>query len=92
MLRVLPGSLYALLLSQTIVNQQMGKVFVNGEEQQVPLPISLLELITRNEVSQPEMVSVQLNGAFVVREQYADTTLSEGDEVDFLYFMGGGAG
>jgi sulfur carrier protein len=36
------------------------------------------------------MVSVQLNGEFVDRQQFAATMFKEGDEVDFLYFMGGG--
>jgi sulfur carrier protein len=68
----------------------MAKLIVNGEEQQVTLPASLLELIQQNKVSQPDMVSVQLNGEFILRENYATTSLAEGDEVDFLYFMGGG--
>jgi sulfur carrier protein len=37
------------------------------------------------------MVSIQLNGNFVVREKYTTTQLKEGDEIDFLYFMGGGS-
>jgi sulfur carrier protein len=41
-------------------------------------------------VEQPDMVSVQLNGEFVDRPSYASTQLKERDEVDFLYFMGGG--
>jgi sulfur carrier protein len=37
------------------------------------------------------MVSVQLNGEIIDRNQYQAQTISEGDELDFLYFMGGGA-
>jgi len=37
------------------------------------------------------MVSIQLNGEFVVRDDYDSTLVKEGDEVDFLYFMGGGS-
>ena len=37
------------------------------------------------------MVSVQLNGEFVAKENFGGTALKEGDAVDFLYFMGGGA-
>jgi thiamine biosynthesis protein ThiS len=36
------------------------------------------------------MVSVQLNGDFIPQEKFPDTDLHEGDEVDILYFMGGG--
>jgi sulfur carrier protein len=38
----------------------------------------------------PEAVSVQLNGNFVKRENFSTTHLKENDEVEFLYFMGGG--
>ncbi|MDR1644316.1 MAG: sulfur carrier protein ThiS [Tannerellaceae bacterium] len=68
----------------------MAKVIVNGEEQDISLPVSLIELIRQNQVSQPDMVSVQINGIFIVREKYEETIVKEGDEVDFLYFMGGG--
>jgi len=48
-------------------------------------------LIKLNKVAQPDMVSIQLNGDFVIRENYDSTLLKEGDEIDFLYFMGGGS-
>ena len=68
----------------------MAKIQVNGNEQEVEAPISLIDLIKKNDVAQPEMVSVQINGEFVDREEYASTLIKDGDEVDFLYFMGGG--
>jgi sulfur carrier protein len=68
----------------------MGKLIVNGREQEAGLPLSLAELIKKNGVSQPDMVSVQVNGEFIARNEYEETTVGEGDEVDFLYFMGGG--
>jgi sulfur carrier protein len=37
------------------------------------------------------MVSVQLNGEFVDRANFSIINVREGDEVDFLYFMGGGS-
>jgi len=55
------------------------------------LPLSVLDVIQLNNVIQPEMVSVQRNGEFVLKDDYASTLLNEGDEVDFLYFMGGGS-
>jgi sulfur carrier protein len=68
----------------------MSKIKVNDEEREVALPLSLTELIRQSDVAQPEMVSVQINGDFIAREQFDTTALKEGDEVDFLYFMGGG--
>jgi sulfur carrier protein len=70
----------------------MSKILVNGEEQSFDSPsISIIELIKLNKVQQPEMVSVQLNGEFVDREDFSTTQLKDDDEVDFLYFMGGGS-
>ena len=69
----------------------MAKVIVNGEPQEVQLPLSLTELIRQNDVQQPEMVSVQLNDDFVDRNEWGALLIKEGDSVDFLYFMGGGA-
>ncbi len=69
----------------------MAKIQVNGNGQEVEVPISLIDLIKKNNVVQPEMVSVQLNGEFVDREDFGSTLVNDGDEVDFLYFMGGGS-
>ena len=68
----------------------MAKIIVNGEAQEVQLPVSLTELIRKNNVLQPEMVSVQVNDDFVDRDKWDKVTIKEGDAVDFLYFMGGG--
>jgi sulfur carrier protein len=68
----------------------MAKIIVNGEDQEVKLPVTVSELIKLNDVLQPEMVSVQVNEEFVEREDYDTTQLNEGDSIDFLYFMGGG--
>lgn len=68
----------------------MGRIKVNDEVQEVKLPLTLLELMTVNKVLQPDMLSIQLNGEFIEKEAYGATMVKEGDEVDFLYFMGGG--
>jgi sulfur carrier protein len=69
----------------------MAKITVNGEAQEVLLPLSLTELIKQNNVQQPEMVSVQVNDDFVDRNEWDSLQIKEGDVVDFLYFMGGGS-
>ena len=55
------------------------------------LPLNVSELIQQNNVVQPDMVSVQVNEEFAEREDWETIQLKEGDKVDFLYFMGGGA-
>lgn len=68
----------------------MAKIIVNGEAQEVQLPLTLTELIKQNNVQQPEMVSVQVNEDFADRTEWDNIQIKESDTVDFLYFMGGG--
>jgi sulfur carrier protein len=68
----------------------MAKITVNGEAQEVQLPLNLTELIKNNNVQQPEIVSVQVNDDFVDRNEWDGLQIKEGDSIDFLYFMGGG--
>ncbi|MFA5928464.1 MAG: sulfur carrier protein ThiS [Candidatus Margulisiibacteriota bacterium] len=67
------------------------KIKVNAELQEIAGPLTVAELLVRNKVEMPDMVSVQLNGQFIKKEEFASQVLKENDEVDFLYFMGGGA-
>ncbi|MFY9150615.1 MAG: sulfur carrier protein ThiS [Prolixibacteraceae bacterium] len=70
----------------------MSKIQVNGKVQEFETPtVSIIELIKLNNVPQPEMVSVQLNSEFVDRNDFGSTLVKDNDEVDFLYFMGGGS-
>ena len=69
----------------------MAKIYVNGDVQEVNLPINVSELIKQNNVLQPEMVSVQVNEEFADVDDWERIQLKEGDKVDFLYFMGGGS-
>ena len=67
------------------------QIKVNGETQEIESGTNLSQLLASNQVDNPDMVSVQINGEFVAKEDYPNTTLGEGQEVDFLYFMGGGS-
>jgi sulfur carrier protein len=69
----------------------MAIVQVNGKNQEIETPVPLIEVLKKNDVTQPEMVSIQLNGEFIGREHFSAVQVNAGDEVDFLYFMGGGS-
>ena len=69
----------------------MAKIYVNGDAQEVKLPLNVSELIKDLKVVTPEVVSVQVNEEFAEREDWESIQINEGDKVDFLYFMGGGA-
>jgi sulfur carrier protein len=68
------------------------QISINGEERQVDSGVvTIAHLLEMEKVESPEMVSVQLNGDVIDRKFYPETDIGDGDEVDFLYFMGGGA-
>ena len=69
----------------------MAKIYVNGDAREVNLPLNVTELIKQLLVENPEMVSVQVNEEFAEREDWDNIQIKEGDKVDFVSFMGGGA-
>ncbi len=66
-------------------------VTVNGEKKEFDDELTIVGLLKAEDVEYPDMVSVQLNGTILARKTFPTTTLSDGDSVEFLYFMGGGA-
>lgn len=70
----------------------MAQIKVNGQPQTLEGPLTVAELIKLQNVSQPDMVSVQVNEEFIDRSAFDTLQLKDGDEVDFLFFMGGGQG
>lgn len=68
------------------------EITINGETVRIEEgEVSIARLLKLQEVESPDMVSVQLNGDILDQEHYASTTVRQGAEVEFLYFMGGGA-
>lgn len=52
--------------------------------------LDITSLLAELKVETPEYVTVELNGEVLERESFATTQVKNGDEVEFLYFMGGG--
>jgi len=68
------------------------QIKVNGENNELDeIEVNLSRLLELRKVESPEMVAVQLNGEFVEINNYSDTYLKSGDEVELLFFMGGGS-
>jgi len=67
------------------------KLKINGEEKNVNAGNpTIAELLEIEKVETPDYVSVQLNGVFAEKKNFSVLKVAENDEVDFLYFMGGG--
>ena len=65
-------------------------ITVSGEKKEVKEGLTLPELIELEKVETPEYVTVSINEEFVSSDDRSSTILKEGDNVEFLYFMGGG--
>ncbi|MCP9456465.1 MAG: sulfur carrier protein ThiS [Nitrospira sp.] len=63
-------------------------VKINGKVEEVPGG-TLLDLLKSKQI-EPQMVAVEVNDRVVDREHLATTALNEGDQIEFLFYMGGG--
>ena len=53
--------------------------------------LTVKELIEKEDVETPQYVTVTINDEFVESGAFETTEVKDGDEIEFLYFMGGGA-
>lgn len=63
---------------------------VAGNKKEVADNLKVAQLIIDENVETPEYVTVTINDEFVKSGTFEETTLKDGDVVEFLYFMGGG--
>ena len=66
------------------------KITVAGEKKEVADALTIAALIEQENVETPQYVTVSVNEEFIDSAEFETYKLSEGDEVEFLYFMGGG--
>jgi sulfur carrier protein len=64
------------------------QVMINGKAEEVAGG-SVLDLLKAKNI-EPQMVAVEVNDQMVERTDLGTTTLKEGDQVEFLFYMGGG--
>ncbi|MGH7256225.1 MAG: sulfur carrier protein ThiS [Nitrospirales bacterium] len=64
------------------------QIKINGKAEEIQGD-SILDIMKAKEI-EPQMVAVELNAHMVERDHLATTTLKEGDELEFLFYMGGG--
>ena len=64
---------------------------IAGEKKEYEEGINLTTLIENEQIDNPDYVTVTINDEFIDRDAFPTTVIKEGDTVEFLYFMGGGA-
>lgn len=63
---------------------------VAGEKKEYPEGLTVEQLIEAEKVETPQYVTVTINDEFLPNEDRRAHVLKDGDEIEFLYFMGGG--
>jgi sulfur carrier protein len=69
------------------------KLQINGEVREfsdAPVPFTLAALIEKLGMK-ADRVAVELNRDIAPRERWSETTLSEGDKLEIVHFVGGGS-
>ena len=67
------------------------QITVAGEKTEVKEGLTVGELIELKKIETPEYATVTLNDEFLSNDTRDSVVLKEGDVVEFIYFMGGGA-
>lgn len=65
-------------------------ITVTGVKKEVKDGLTVAQLIVDEKVETPQYVTVSVNDDFVDSSAFESTVLKENDNVEFLYFMGGG--
>ena len=64
------------------------QVKINGKPEEIQAG-TVLDLLNAKKI-EPQMVAVEVNDKVLERDDLATTHLNEGDQVEFLFYMGGG--
>ena len=67
------------------------KVTIAGNVKDIAEGITLAQLVIDEKVENPEYVTVTVNDEFVENHDLENVVVKENDNIEFLYFMGGGS-
>jgi thiamine biosynthesis protein ThiS len=65
------------------------KLTINGDERDFAGPLTLAGLVDKLGMKQ-DRVAIELNRDIVSRDQWLQISLSEGDRLEIVHFVGGG--
>ncbi len=69
---------------------QLIKITLNGKPQEIQAGLSVTALLTKWKMK-PELVTVEINENILQKLDYETTEIKNGDKVEFIFYMGGGA-
>jgi thiamine biosynthesis protein ThiS len=65
------------------------RVTVNGESKEIPNGATLSDLLVHIGLK-PELVAVEVNRVIIRKHDWSMTTLTDGDSLEIVHFVGGG--
>ena len=65
------------------------KIKLNGKDNEIKANTSVSDLLLKWKV-RPELVTVEVNESILQKLEYDQTVLKPGDNVEFVFYMGGG--
>jgi thiamine biosynthesis protein ThiS len=68
----------------------MIRLTINGKQRELQAPMPLLAFLEQHRIN-PQVIAVEYNGEILKRERFGDITLREGDRVEIVHMVGGGA-
>ena len=69
--------------------KQLIKIKLNGKEQEIQSGTSVSDLLLKWKI-RPELVTVEINENILQKLEYEGTVIQNGDNVEFVFYMGGG--
>ena len=66
------------------------KIKLNGKQQQIQDGLTVSDLLLKWKV-RPELVTVEVNETILQKLDYDAMKIKEGDNVEFVFYMGGGS-
>ena len=64
-------------------------ILLNGERREVPREISLDRLLELFSLPK-QRIAIELNHSIIRRADWRETSVSEGDKIEVVHFVGGG--
>ena len=74
-------------MSQT---KEFIKIKLNGKENEIKTGLTVSDLLLKWKI-RPELVTVEVNENILQKLDYETTEIREGDNVEFVFYMGGGS-
>lgn len=65
------------------------QITINGKPEEMQAE-TIMDILKQKDID-PHMVAVELNTQIVDRDRLETTNVQDGDAVEFLFYMGGGA-